>query len=151
MATTHFDIPEESVALRLGLSRKQVAENRGPEGGRWAFGPGRRVLWCLQGIALLEEQLFPGSSENGVPCANPARVLTVLNTRCHNRRVMLASNPENGAGNVTVYLGANGDASRFLPGMRILARHHRGAAWIFEGNPDQPQQGRRMPRAVGRW
>ena len=47
--------------------------------------------------------------------------------------------------------GVAGDNRRFVPGMEVLARPYRGAAWWFEGNPESPEHRRRLPRAVGRW
>lgn len=155
-----FDLPEEAVAEHLGLSRDQVRTARGPQGEWWDYGANRRILWSENGVAALRSLIaapvdpVPPENEAAVP---PAAVLAVWNPKVPNRRTLVAYRkglaPENAAPDdrCIVYLGANGDNRRFVPGMEILARHHRGATWWFEGNPEQPENGRRMPRGVGRW
>jgi hypothetical protein len=146
-----FGLPEDEIAQRVGISRKDVAGRRGPQGERWEYGPNRRVLWSQAGLEELKRELAPESApeKNGAP-VSPLAVLTVWMTRFENRRVLLAyrAQPEE---RLTVYLGFNGDNTRFLPGMKLLARPWKGAAWIFEGNPEAPDKGRRMPRVIGRW
>lgn len=147
-----FGLGEDSVAAAVGISRKEVAGRRGPEGVRWFYGANRRILWTQGGLEALQAEL---AAENGAPgpAAGPGQAvetLTVLQGRLRNRRVLLAYRADPGQ-RITVYLGSNGDGSLFLPGMKILARPLRGAAWVFEGNPEAPERGRRMPRRIGRW
>lgn len=147
-----FGLPEEAVAELVGVNRDEIRRRRGPQGLRWAYGANRRVLWCAAGVQALQEELGPKNggpvAPEALPCA-PA-TLTVVGCRFPNQRVLIAHRGDS-AERLTVYLGANGDNTLFLPGMTILARPLRGAAWLFEGNPAAPEKGRRMPRAVGRW
>ena len=151
IATSVFDMPEESVATTLGLDRKKVASFRGPEGGRWQHGPNRRVLWSAEGVEAVQAELGGKAVVEKLP--DGLQVFVVVKVGMPNARVLLAR-PENAAADaelLVVYLGFNGDSRRFARGMRILVRHHRGAAWNFEGNPDRPEEGRRLPRFAGRW
>lgn len=151
-----FLVPEEAIAERLGLSRAQIRAARGPEKGRWAFGPNRRVLWSQDGLALLQAEVSAPVAENVEPAEGLA-VLVVWQSHVPNRKTLIALRkgvaPETAeaADHCVVYLGHNGDNRRFVPGMEVLARPYRGAAWWFEGNPESPEHGRRLPRAVGRW
>jgi hypothetical protein len=147
-----FDIPEDAVANTVGIQRRDLAALRGPQGGRWAYGPNRRVLWSREGIealrgAILSEKAAP---HDAVQLPPGTEVLTVTRSRFPNSRVLLAAR-EKEAGEVTVYLGYNGANRNFAPGMKILCRHRRGAVWDFEADPEHPEKGRRMPRRFGVW
>jgi hypothetical protein len=145
-----FTLPEEAVATQLGLSRKVVAEHRGSEGGRWGYGPNRRILWSPAGVETLQHELA-GKIENAPSLPAGLTVLVVTRVGFVNRKVLLAQ-AENAPGvDLNVYLGNNGDSLRFQRGQKILARFRRGATWDFEGNPERPQDGRRMPRYAGKW
>lgn len=145
---TTYCIPESEIMRQLGLDAGSVRAARGTEGERWRRGPNSRVLWSAEGVEALRRAIDPSSAENA-PDAAPVRAMTVLACRFANRRIIHAETPEKER--VTVFLGANGDSFRFLPGMQVLARHREGAVWDFEGNPENPAAGRRFPRAVGRW
>lgn len=155
-----FGLPEETVADLVGLTKRDLAQHRGPMGGRWAKGPNKLILWSAAGVEDLKRELQPETggpeapkTENAAPAPE---IVVVLSARLPNPRVLLACRPgvdghRQPEKRLTVYLGANGTNTLFIPGMSILARPHRGAAWIFEGNPDAPERGRRMPRAIGHW
>lgn len=157
MIAEEFHLPEDVVSARLGVDRNLLRKARGPENGRWAFGANRRVLWSEKGVAEFQAGLDAPAGPSEPAPESDLQILEVWNSKVPNRRSLLAypqgSNPENAAAEerCVVYLGANGDNRRFIPGMKILARHHRGATWWFEGNPDDPKSGRRMPRGIGRW
>lgn len=147
-----FDIPEDAVANTVGMRRRDLAPLRGPQGGRWDFGPNRRVFWSREGVedlrkAFLSEKAAP---QNGAQLPPGTEVLTVARSGFVNRRVLLATR-EKKAGEVTVYLGNNGESRNFAPGMRILCRLRRGAVYDFEADPEHPEKGRRMPRRYGSW
>lgn len=151
-----FELPEDAVAERLGISRAQLRSARGPENLRWAYGPNRRVLWSEKGVGDLQADIA-GPPQADIALPQGLSVLVVWNPAVPNRRTLVAYRkgmaPENATpeDRCVVYLGANGDNRRFVPEMEILARHHRGATWWFEGNPAAPENGRRMPRRIGRW
>jgi hypothetical protein len=151
-----FLLPEDAVAERLGISKDLVRQARGAENGRWGKGAHGRVLWSQEGVESLLAEITPPPAEKA-PQPAQAEILVVWNPAVPNRRTLVAIRkgvaPEKVAAEdrCVVYLGLNGDNRRFVIGMEILARHHRGATWNFEGNPEFPGKGRQLPRFTGRW
>lgn len=165
--TTIFCVSEASVSNRLGVSVAVIRSLRGVEGEDWVTGKNRRRLWSEAAVekaaALLHEKGAPdttsstesrlGPSGNAVPPENPLESLTVARGGFHNRLVLHAV--ENGEtydprAPRVVHVRDN---RNFAAGMVILARRVRERATVyeFEGNPDNPAAGRRLPRRFGKW
>jgi hypothetical protein len=170
MSNGLFSIPERAVLDRLGISHAMLKERRGQKGGRWSQGAHGRAMWSEEGIAALVAELAgpAGAADKSAPpeaavapekaaTPPPEAVETLLVWRCTgypNKALLLcrrAAEPEptvNTARRVMV-----GDRSRFAPGMAVLARLRFGHTdlYDFEGNPDAPAVGCRLPKRPGHW
>lgn len=168
MATGPFVITEQSLAMRLGVSREWLRDNRGEIGGLWSRAAHNQVCYSHAAYdalsALLEPRkdatavetpALPENAASGQPAGTAERkngpsaeVLTVHLCRFANRRVIHCHTVLGET--VTLWVL---DALKFAPGMRVLGlpRAGRPGVYDFAGNPENPGAGPRMPRRAGVW
>lgn len=166
-----FETPEEDLIRRTGLPRRLVRENRGAPGVWWVRSANGRLMWSAEGESALLKKLggtppsnsttpseAPGEGEESpAPQKNEAPPLLEIETLTvarvvgiRNTRVLQAIRDVDPGELLTVVVQ---DHKNFRPGMKLLARQREGTPNTFDflGNPEKPEQGRRLPRRPGMW
>lgn len=164
MHNSPFEHREDSIASRLGVDRPWIRDHRHRSDldRFWTFGPNRAVLWNEVGVTWLAEQLVkkaaPASPDPESRVENPGgppraplallpeksgavTVLEVIRVKFANPRVIQA---QTGWGATVTVIGVK--PKLWWPGFLLLARENSRGVWEFEGNPQQPDHGRRQPR-----
>lgn len=150
-----FQISEALVAERLGVSLDDVKKlrSRHREGLDWCRGPNRRILWSVSGI---ESAYSLVTAEKNPPRANVLDATATFQVvRARTERVLHIVVPGQSYDHrapVCMWL-PQPKAHLFRPGMKVLGRKRAGRddLWDYEGNPDEPEKGRRFPRKIGVW
>lgn len=156
-------IPEDVLALKLGVDRAFVKKARGVKGTDWIRGDALRVFWTPAAASRLTATLThlpePPPAEKDAPQAShgprlgDTAVHVVVQARYRGLPMrVLYSHP---AGEVFnpghPHIIRVSSSTLFAPGMRVRARFLGNQCWEFDGNPDDPMAGRRLPRRQGQW